>query len=84
MRSSSRAGRRWPFPRRIASPQLGNTQDVQLRAWLAEQGIKVTLTGGDATVVPTENSAQLAQLPVRYMDGRHDNWFNPPEVTSYL
>ena len=25
-----------------------------------------------------------ATLKVVYWDGRHDNWFNPPEVTSYL
>lgn len=27
---------------------------------------------------------ELAKVPVQYMDGRHDNWFNPPKVTSYL
>ena len=27
---------------------------------------------------------ELAKLPVQYMDGRHDNWFQPPKVTSYL
>lgn len=26
----------------------------------------------------------LARLSVQYMDGRHDNWFNRPKVTSYL
>jgi NitT/TauT family transport system substrate-binding protein len=46
--------------KRIATPQLGNTQDVQLRAWLSDHGIKVTQTGGDATVIPTQNPDQLA------------------------
>jgi len=41
--------------RKVATPQLGNTQDVACRAWLAAQGFEVTLAGGDVHVVPTEN-----------------------------
>ena len=37
----------------IATPQLGNTQDVECRAWLINNGIRVTLVGGDARVLPT-------------------------------
>lgn len=41
--------------KRVATPQLGNTQDVACRAWLADQGFEVTQTGGDVFVVPTAN-----------------------------
>src|SRR5579883_2000413 len=30
----------------VASPQLGNTQDVALRSWLKQQGLKTDLNGG--------------------------------------
>ena len=46
--------------RRVATPQLGNTQDVACRAWLKQQGYTVTQTGGDVLVVPTANPEQLS------------------------
>jgi NitT/TauT family transport system substrate-binding protein len=45
--------------RRVATPQLGNTQDVAARAWLKKQGFKITLTGGDVAVVPAANADQF-------------------------
>ena len=46
--------------KKIATPQLGNTQDISCRAWLKAQGFKVTQTGGDVLVLPTANPDQLA------------------------
>ena len=46
----------------VATPQLGNTQDVAARAWLKKQGYRITLTGGDVSVVPTANPDQLNLL----------------------
>ena len=46
--------------KKIATPQLGNTQDVQLRAYLADNGFNITQTGGDAFILPTQNADQLS------------------------
>ena len=45
--------------KKLGTPQFANTQDVQLRTLLNENGIKVTQTGGDATVLPTQNADLL-------------------------
>ena len=45
--------------KKIATPQLGNTQDISCRAWLKAHGFKITLTGGDVLVIPTANPDQL-------------------------
>ena len=51
--------------KKIATPQLGNTQDISCRAWLKAQGFKVTQTGGDVTVIPTANPDQIGSLSKR-------------------
>jgi NitT/TauT family transport system substrate-binding protein len=54
--------------KRIATPQLGNTQDISCRAWLAEGGLRITQLGGDAQVIPTQNPDQLALFKVKKVD----------------
>jgi NitT/TauT family transport system substrate-binding protein len=41
--------------KKVASPQLGNTQDVALRAYLAEHGLETVENGGNVQIVPTAN-----------------------------
>jgi NitT/TauT family transport system substrate-binding protein len=48
--------------RKVATPQLANTQDVAARSWLRSLGNRVTLTGGDVLVVPAANPDQLSLL----------------------
>jgi NitT/TauT family transport system substrate-binding protein len=52
----------------IATPQLGNTQDVACRAWLANGGLRITQTGGDASVIPTPNPDQLGLFKGKKLD----------------
>jgi sulfonate transport system substrate-binding protein len=52
----------------IATPQLGNTQDIACRAWLATGGLKITQTGGDASIIPTPNPDQLALFKSKKLD----------------
>jgi NitT/TauT family transport system substrate-binding protein len=45
--------------KKVATPQLGNTQDVALRAWMRANGLKPREKGGDVQVIPTSNPDQL-------------------------
>src|SRR6185295_15617407 len=40
--------------KKVATPQLGNTQDVACRSWLASQSLTFT-TPGDVAVLPMQN-----------------------------
>lgn len=54
--------------RKLATPQVGNTQDVAARAWAAAGGLRVTLSGGDLQILPTANPDQLALFKTRQLD----------------
>ena len=55
----------------IATPQLGNTQDVALRAWLRDNGLRTSVKGGtnDVDIVPQENSQTLDLFTQGALDG---------------
>jgi NitT/TauT family transport system substrate-binding protein len=54
----------------IASPQLGNTQDVALRSWLKTQGYTTTEEGGgDVKVKPQPNSQTIDTYKAGQIDG---------------
>lgn len=48
--------------RHVATPQLGNTNDLALRGWLRSQGMDATEYGGDVTISPMRGSSMLAQM----------------------
>ena len=54
--------------KKIATPQLGNTQDISCRAWLLAGGLKITQLGGDAQVLPTQNPDQLSLFKQKQID----------------
>ncbi|WP_045257485.1 aliphatic sulfonate ABC transporter substrate-binding protein [Microbacterium hydrocarbonoxydans] len=65
----------------IATPQLGNTQDVALRSWLADEGFETSTSGGDVTITPTEN----AQTLTLFQDGQLDGaWLPEPWVSRLV
>ena len=67
--------------RKIASPQLGNTQDVALRGWLKDNGYKLKEKGGDVQVLPTANPDQLTLLMKKEIDGA---WTVEPWVSRLI
>jgi NitT/TauT family transport system substrate-binding protein len=56
--------------KKIATPQLGNTQDVALRYWLQQNGLKTdTKGGGDVSIMPQDNSQTLQTFATGDIDG---------------
>jgi NitT/TauT family transport system substrate-binding protein len=52
----------------VATPQLGNTQDVAARVWFAAHGYVTREKGGDLTIVPLANPDQLLMFQKRQID----------------
>ncbi len=55
--------------KKFASPQLGNTQDVALRAYLLSHGYKTTENGGNVEVFPVKNPDILTLMIKKEIDG---------------
>lgn len=67
---------------KLATPSLGNTQDVALRAWLTEQGYATDLTGGgDVNILPQANADTLTAFQAGDIDGA---WVPEPWATRLI
>ncbi|MBI2237358.1 MAG: ABC transporter substrate-binding protein [Actinobacteria bacterium] len=66
--------------RKIAVPGIGNTQDVALRTWLHEHGLKAKDEGGDVSIAAVDNP-ELLQL---FQGGRVDGAWEPEPYPSLL
>jgi len=66
----------------IASPQLGNTQDVALRSWLKSKGLKTDAQGGgDVSIRPQDNAVTLQAFQQGDIDGA---WVPEPWATRLV
>ena len=68
--------------KKLATPQLGNTQDVALRTWLADNGLSTDTTGGgDVSILPQENAQTLQTFTDGQIDGA---WVPEPWATRLV
>jgi NitT/TauT family transport system substrate-binding protein len=66
----------------LATPQLGNTQDVALRAWLKKDGLDAdTSGGGDVSIKPQDNAATLDAFKQGQVQGA---WVPEPWATRLV
>ncbi|MGL4339129.1 MAG: ABC transporter substrate-binding protein [Rhodoglobus sp.] len=66
----------------VATPQLGNTQDVALRSWLADQGLESnTMGGGEVLIQPSDNSDTFTLFSTGKLDGA---WVPEPWVSRLI
>lgn len=66
---------------RIASPQIGNTQDIALRQWLADNDLISTDRGGTVQVVPLANPDILSLFRSKEIDAA---WVVEPWVSRLV
>jgi NitT/TauT family transport system substrate-binding protein len=67
--------------KRVATPQLGNTQDVALRAWLQSHAMKPLNKGGDVQVLPMANPDQVTLFLKKELDAA---WAPEPWATRLV
>jgi NitT/TauT family transport system substrate-binding protein len=68
--------------KKLATPQLGNTQDVALRYWLKRNGLTATKEGGgDVSIKPQENADTLTTFQSGAIDGA---WVPEPWVSRLV
>jgi NitT/TauT family transport system substrate-binding protein len=67
--------------KKFASPQLGNTQDVALRKYLADNGFNTVENGGNVTVLPIANADILTTFLKKEIDGA---WVPEPWATRLV
>src|SRR6202047_296746 len=67
--------------KKVASPQMGNTQDVALRAWLKANGMKTADKGGDVQVIPMANPDQVTLFLKKELDAA---WAPEPWATRLI
>ena len=67
--------------KRLASPELGNTQDIALRSYLLENGLKTTDQGGSVVLTPVSNPDILTLFLKRQLDGA---WVPEPWATRLV
>jgi ABC-type taurine transport system substrate-binding protein len=67
--------------KRVASPQFGNTQDVALRNWLKNHGMKTNDKGGDVQIIPMANPDQLTLFLRKDLDAA---WAPEPWATRLI
>lgn len=67
--------------KKVASPQLGNTQDVALRSWMKANGLKSRDKGGDVQIIPLANPDQLTLFLKKELDAA---WAPEPWATRLI
>lgn len=68
--------------KKLATPALGNTQDVALRAWLKDHQLSADDSGGgDVSILPQDNATTLTAFKAGEIDGA---WVPEPWATRLV